>query len=397
MLEKQVEPEVKENINEVGEESETSFLDMSDEELMNAAPPEINLEEESDEEDGSNTDSGIDDETEESGEERSEESAEEDSEEDSEEEEEEAEADKEKIAAKDTHKDAPETKETEDESPKQKIDYKAEYEKIMAPFKANGKIMALDKAEDVIQLMSMGANYNQKMRAMKPHLKVIKMLDNNNLLDESKLSYLIDLDKKNPEAITKLLKDSGIDPLNVDIEEDSKYKTHHTYTVGDNELDLDNALAEIRQTSTYNETVDIISNKWDEPSRRIIINDPNIIPVLNEQVASGLYAQITDTMDRERALGRLNGLTDIEAYKQIGANMLEQAALQKQTIQQNQLNAVSLKATNSTSKKTNPELNKRKQAAGGTKQAPGGNKKSDFDPLSMTDAEFEKLSVDDLF
>ena len=102
-------------------------------------------------------------------------------------------------------------------------------------------------------------------------------------------------------------------------------------------------------------------------------------------------------MDRERALGRLNGLTDIEAYKQIGANMLEQAALQKQTIQQNQLNAVSLKATNSTSKKTNPELNKRKQAAGGTKQAPGGNKKSDFDPLSMTDAEFEKLSVDDLF
>ena len=411
MSEEQVEAEVEENVNEVGKESETSFLDMSDEELMNTALPEINLEEKSDEEDDSNTDSGIDDEPEESDKERSEESAEEDSEKASEEtsqeeeeagsEEEEVEADseEEEVAAKDIHKDAEEDseEETEDESPEQEINYKAEYEKIMAPFKANGKTMRLDKAEDVIQLMSMGANYNLKMRAMKPHLKVIKMLDNNNLLDESKLSYLIDLDKKNPEAITKLIKDSGIDPLNVDIEKDSKYKTHQTYTVGDNEVDLDNALAEIRQTSTYNETVDIISNKWDEPSRRIIINDPNIIPILNAQVASGLYAQITDIMDRERALGRLNGLTDIEAYKQIGANMLEQDAIEKQNNQQNQLKAVSLKATKSTSKKANPKLNKRKLAAGGTKQAPGGNKKSDFDPLSMTDAEFEKLSVDDLF
>jgi hypothetical protein len=384
---------VNEEVKELEETSEKDFLSMSDEELMNEAPPEMDLEDETDEEVNNDTD----EEAEESVEDRPEESTEEASEEDSEEEEagsekEEVEADKEKVAAKDIHKDAPETKEAEDESPKQKIDYKAEYEKIMAPFKANGKTMSLNKAEDVIQLMSMGANYNQKMRAMKPHLKVIKMLDNEGLLDESKLSYLIDLDKKNPEAITKLLKDSGIDPLNVDVEADSNYKTNRAYNVSDKDVELDEVLAEIQGTSTYQETIDVISTKWDEPSKRVIIDDPNIIRDINEHIASGVFAEISTVVDRERVLGRLNGLSDLAAYNQVGQQMQEQGMFKAQ-----QRVTAPLADTSANSKQSDPKLNKRKLAAGGTKQAPGGNKKSDFDPLSMTDADFEKLSVDDLF
>ena len=51
--------------------------------------------------------------------------------------------------------------------------------------------------------MQMGAGYGRKLQDMQPHLKTLRMLEKNNLLDEGKLSYLIDLDQKNPDAIKK--------------------------------------------------------------------------------------------------------------------------------------------------------------------------------------------------
>ncbi len=72
------------------------------------------------------------------------------------------------------------------------IDYKGQYEKIMAPFKANGKEIKLDNPDDVVRLMQMGANYTQKMQALQPNLKLLKMLQNQGLLDEGKLNNLID-------------------------------------------------------------------------------------------------------------------------------------------------------------------------------------------------------------
>ena len=297
----------------------------------------------------------------------------------------------------DTTFDDSETEEEEEkeeitvDDPVGKIDYKAEYDRIMAPFKANGKTMQLEKAEDVIQLMSMGANYNQKMRALKPNLKIMKMLDNNNLLDESKLNYLIDLDKQNPEAITKLLKDSGIDPLNVDIEEDSKYKPT-AYTVNDKEVELDTVLEEIQHSSSYRETIDVISNKWDEPSKRIILDDPNIIRHINDHISEGVYGEIMTVVERERALGRLSGVPDITAYNQVGEHMQAKGMFKaQQTPPAANTNVKPIEK----SKKIDPKLNKRKLAAGGTKSAPSKKGRSDFDPLALSDEEFEKLSVND--
>ena len=89
-------------------------------------------------------------------------------------------------------------------------DYKAEYLRLLAPFKANGKEIAVSTVDDAISLMQMGANYNKKMAGLKPSLKMLKLLENSGLLSEEKISYLIDLEKKNPAAINKLIKDSGI-------------------------------------------------------------------------------------------------------------------------------------------------------------------------------------------
>ena len=67
------------------------------------------------------------------------------------------------------------------------------------------------------------------------------MLENNGLLDEQKITYLIDLDKKNPDAIGKLIKESGIDPLDVNTQEEPKY-TPGNYSVSDAQVNLDAVL-----------------------------------------------------------------------------------------------------------------------------------------------------------
>ena len=95
-------------------------------------------------------------------------------------------------------------------------DYKAEYQRLLAPFKANGKDIQVTSVDEALTLMQMGANYNKKMAALKPNLKVLKLLDTHGLLDENELNFLIDLKEKNPKAIMKLVKDSGIDPMEMD-------------------------------------------------------------------------------------------------------------------------------------------------------------------------------------
>jgi hypothetical protein len=190
------------------------------------------------------------------------------------------------------------------------IDYKAEYERLTQPFKANGKEIKVNSVEDAVELMQMGANYSKKMAALKPHLKLIKMLDKHGLMDESKLSYLIDLNGKNPEAIAKLVKDSGLDPMEMDENKAEDYKPT-SYKVDDREIELDNVLESIKDSSTYQRTISVVSNDWDKASKEVIANTPQILSVLNAHMESGIYDIIQAELENERTFGRLQGLSDI--------------------------------------------------------------------------------------
>ena len=234
----------------------------------------------------------------------------------------------------------------------------------------------------------MGANYNKKMAALKPNLKLLKLLENNKLLDEAKLSYLIDLDKKNPEAITKLLKDSGIDPLDVDLEKDSEYKPN-TYTVHDKELELDEVLANLQDTPTYGQTLDIVGNKWDGPSKQIVADNPQLLTLINDHVARGIYAVISKEVERERLFGRLNNVTDLEAYKIVGDNLEANGAFDHLNPVQKQV----VKVAPLTKKAPDPKLVSKKRAASSTQKTAPSKLPDDFNPLGMSDEEFGKLVV----
>lgn len=263
------------------------------------------------------------------------------------------------------------------------IDYADAYKKIFEPFKANGKDMTVDSVEDVKQLMQMGANYNKKMAGLKPSLKMVKLLENNGLLDEEKLSYLIDLSKHNPDAIKKLIKDSGLDPLEVDINQEVSYKAN-TYNVSDKEMELDAVLSEIRESDTFNETVDIVGNKWDESSKRVVLENPQILKFINSHMNSGVYKAISSEVEKLRVLGKLEGLNDIDAYKAVGDVLF---APKVESPKSNNINTSTSKATN----QEDPRLVERKKAASATKSVVS-NVKTEFNPLAMSDAEFEKIA-----
>jgi len=230
------------------------------------------------------------------------------------------------------------------------------------------------------------------MAGLKPNLKLLKMLENNDLLDEGKLSYLIDLDKKNPGAINKIIKDSGIDPLDIDTDKDTEYKPN-TYTVDDSQVDLDGVLDDIRDTSSFQDTIDIISNKWDESSKEVLLKQPNIIKVINDQVSSGIYGQISQVVESERMLGRLEGLSDLEAYKTVGDAIQARQGFAGQKQQPAQANEQA--PTQPESKpEEDPKLKSRRKAASPAKSVKSSNKKpADFNPLSLSDEEFEKISA----
>jgi len=368
---------------------EQNPLEMSDEEIMNMAEPEPVLEETEEETETIEEEIDVESEkpatseTESTEPEQQEETENTATEEHNTESATEDEVDTELTASEDS------TTNTEEEVDNT-VDFQAEYNKLLTPFNASGKQVQVSNVDEAIRLMQMGADYNKKMTGLKPSMKILKMLENNNLLDEDKLNYLIDLDKKDPDAIVKLMKDGGIDPLEVDVNADTEYKPN-TYTVDDKVVELDGVLAEIKHTDSYASTIDIISNKWDEASKEELYKQPALIGAINNQVGSGDYEQIDSIVQNQRMLGNLNGLSDILAYKQVGDYLHNNGQLvSQQTQQQPQQHVTAPPQVNTNN---NPKLKNRKKAASTTKTAPSTTSKQKYNPLAMSDEEFEKVST----
>jgi hypothetical protein len=204
--------------------------------------------------------------------------------------------------------------------PDPNLDYKADYEEIMKPFKANGKTITLKDASEVRQLMQMGANYTKKLQELAPHRKTLLMLQSNQI-DESKLDYLIALDKRDPEAIKKLIKDSGIDPLEIDTSKDSTFKAG-THIISDEDANFKTALDELAESDEGKETLVEIEERFDPVSKNELWKSPDILSAIHSQRESGVYALITEEMDRRKVLGQIpQNIPFLQAYKLVGDDL----------------------------------------------------------------------------
>jgi hypothetical protein len=277
----------------------------------------------------------------------------------------------------------------EDSEVKQ-INYEDEYKRLLAPFKANGREVKVNSVDDAIVLMQMGANYNKKMTGLKPNLKLMKMLENNELLDADKLNHLIDLSKKDPAAIAQLIKESGINPLDIDIEKQEYHPK--SYNVNDSDVELDGILDDIRDTSSFAATIDIIGNKWDDSSKKVLMTEPEIIRVINDHVASGIYDQIKNEVDNKRMIGQLKGQSDLEAYQTVGEEINARGGFTVQKATTPVISETPKVLIPSKKSEDSKQLTNRKKAASSTKSTTKTVVEDSFDPLNMSDEEFEKLS-----
>jgi hypothetical protein len=279
-------------------------------------------------------------------------------------------------------------------------DYKALYEQLMRPFKANGKEFKPASPEEAMQLMQMGANYTKKMQSLKPNLRMMRMLDNHGLLDESKISFLIDLNRKDPKAIQKLLHEGKIDPLEIDTSTEPAY-TPGNHSVSDQELAFHDVIQDVGSTDDGKKTISHVNTHWDHASKQAIFAEPAILAHINEQRSNGIYDVISAEIERQKTLGNLQNVPFIQAYRDVGNRLHAEG----------KFGPVPGSTAPATPENTKTDLKARQvvdtRPAQPRKQISNGDKaraasaspktsqtrKTNFDPLAMSDEEIMAIPV----
>ena len=185
-----------------------------------------------------------------------------------------------------------------------------------------GSTIKINTVEDLEKLLRNGVGANKRMQELKPKLKLIGMLESNNLTDPTQLNYLIDLAKNNPKAINKLLQESKYDPMDT---LDSRDYVPSDYSIPDQQYNLQEVMDSISDLPKYSETISMVKN-MDDRSRSMIGEQPQRLATLVQDNADGTFVQIKDIVVTEQAKGELRGMSFLEAYEYVTSVIKENLA-----------------------------------------------------------------------
>ena len=253
------------------------------------------------------------------------------------------------------------------------------------PIKASGREVQIRNPQHAKNFIEMGIDYNKKMQSMRPHLKTLKTLEKEGLLDDmDKLNLLLEVKHGNKDALKRLIAESDIDPLDLAdeevIEAGRNYKPQN-HMVSEKEVEIEEALNSIEGTPTQQRTLDVMTKEFDQRSREIISDNPSYIVALNQDMESGAYDEVMDAVNYRRDMKRVPaGMSDMELYIET-AEQLSQAKDNMPLQQNNQTQQ----------KKQRGSTKQDKARMSGTKSSRKPQKK-EYDPmevLGMDDAKFE--------
>lgn len=289
------------------------------------------------------------------------------------------------VEIKEEQKEVKKSKENKPVEQVDSIDYKAAYETIFKPFKANGKEITPRNLDDVIKLMQMGANYTKKMQTLAPVKRAYESLNKADIKEED-LNFLIDIHKGDVEAIKQLLQRHNIDPIDLDLESNS-YKANKKNIASDEDVEFSDVLRDI--DSSLPKIQEILNNKWDEASKQKLVKDPKLLRALHEEIELGRFDEVQARVELEKTFGKYQGYSDLEAYIDVVTKMVNEQA--KHVTQPNT-------TKHENKPKTTPAKvpDKTKAAPVRGKPKNQGAKMTVQDLLSMSDDEFNKLSINDL-
>lgn len=207
--------------------------------------------------------------------------------------------------------------------------------------KANGKEFEFsnkEKIEAFDRLYPQAMDYTKKTQAIKPWRKTIDALDTADLGHED-VSLMIDVLKGDKDAIAQVLKRTGTDTLDLDLEA-SKYQPKD-YGRDDTALDVKDIIDSISSDKEYEITHKVISKEWDEASFNKMTNKPELISRLHTDVKSGMYDKIQPIADKAKIFAGVNsGKSDLDFYiEAAGQFNLEQVRIENRAKEEEQTKA----------------------------------------------------------
>jgi hypothetical protein len=269
-------------------------------------------------------------------------------------------------------------------------EYENLWKQVSSPFKANGKTYQPGSPEDIINLMQKGVNYTQKMQAIASYRKAFESL-NKNQINEQELSFLIDLHNGDKKAIKALLDRNKIDPMEMsNFESDSTpYTPNFNNLATDSDVQVQEIMSDI--SANKDKVMDVVMNKWDQASKQMFLQNPNLLRLLNEEFNLGRFDTIQEKVEEAKMFGNAN-VPDIQLYSQLAAqyekeqNAVADALKVQQLAQQQQQQQIA--ANNAASKRAAAPTRGQSRTA--------KRKMSTEDIWNMSDEDFEKLKYTDI-
>jgi hypothetical protein len=267
--------------------------------------------------------------------------------------------------------------------------------------KANGREFEFtnqEKLDAFDKLYPQAMDYTKKTQALKPWRKTIDALETANIKHED-INLMIDVLKGDKDAIAQVLKRTGIDTLDLDLEE-SVYQPKD-YGRDDAALDLKEVVDRIGADKEYEYTHKVLSNEWDETSFAKMTANPDLIYKLHSDVKNGLYDKIQPMAYKAKVLaGPHSKMSDLDFYIE-AANQynLEQIRINNKAKEEEQIKAqktlkeeakkkvAKVKASQAKIKTTKQAASKRKAAAPAKTNA-GAKRITDY--LDDSDEAFEE-------
>ena len=267
-------------------------------------------------------------------------------------------------------------------------------------FKANGKEYEFTEDEIKSQfplIFGQAMDYTKKMQAMKPWRQQIDALEQNEISPEQ-LNLAIDVLKGDKDAITEILKRTGVDALDLDIE-NSRYVAKN-YGRDDTVLAVKDVVDQISSDPEYDMTFKVLNNEWDERSWKEMSSNPEMIRLLHIDVKNGMYNKVQPIAEKLKVYGR-GVKSDLDYYEEAARiyfaqqeqNNVRLANTERVNAEQTQREAEKAKiaqvqAKQQKAKAVKQESMKRKAAAPAKKVA-GTRKVSDY--LDMSEEGFEEF------
>ena len=179
--------------------------------------------------------------------------------------------------------------------------------------------------DELKELASKGLDYTKKMQEIAPWKKQIAMMKEHKVSKDD-INLLIDLKSGNKGAILSLMKDNGIDRLDVDMDE-INYRPRD-YSTPDSQLALRETVSRLAlDRDVYPRTERVVDVEWDAVSRSKLLAEPTMIEGLHNDIKSGLYDKVMPTALKLKALDG-GTKSDLDYYIEAGRRYMETATQQ---------------------------------------------------------------------